>query len=138
MFGAGRLDQWDASSLDNLITVCYHSASTKEGEPMVPYAKRLNIDVLVWLLVLILTACALAYVFSRPAHADSLPAPIAIITPNSLPTYAHPSPSPSGPMTILPPASPPLYVYPSPSPSGPATVIVPNSLPMYVYPGAAQ
>ena len=100
MFGAGRLDQWDASSLDNLITVCYHSASTKEGEPMVPYAKRLNIDALIWLLVAILTACVLAYVFSRPAHAGDLPRPITILPPATLPTYAHPSPAPTGPVTI--------------------------------------
>lgn len=102
---------------------------------MVPYAKRLNIDALIWLLVAILTACALTYVFSRPAHAGDLPRPITILPPATLPTYAHPSPAPTGPVTILPPASLPIYVHPSPSPSGPATVIVPNSLPIFVYPG---
>ena len=63
------------------------------------------------------------------------PRPIVILTPNQLPTYAHPSPSPSGPMTILPPASLPVYVHPSPSVNAPATVLVPDSLPIFVYPG---
>ena len=87
-----------------------------------------------WMLVALITAACIVYVLRGLARAES-PQPAVILVPNQVPTYAHPSPSPSGPMTILPPASLPVYVHPSPSPSGPATVLVPGSLPIFVYPG---
>jgi hypothetical protein len=106
---------------------------------MVPYSQRQTWSMrflLVWCAVLTMTFVTLALIGAHCAFAEP-PQPAVILMPNQLPTYAHPSPSPSGPVTILPPASLPVYVHPSPSPSGPATVLVPGSLPIFVYPGVA-
>ena len=104
---------------------------------MVTYTRRHEWQfrvLLVLMALLVAATTAFTFLGVRCAFAEP-PRPAVILVPNQLPTYAHPSPSPSGPMTILPPASLPVYVHPSPSPSAPATVLVPGSLPIFIYPG---
>lgn len=116
---------------------------------MVPYSSRATYPVqwsiaAVWFALITFSALMVGFAVigvscvlgAEPARPT--PQPTVILTPSTLPIYAHPSPSPSGPMTILPPAAPPIYVHPSPSSYGPATVIVPGDLPTFIWPGVSE